>query len=272
MTIIILAFLLLSFSTVTILRQTANPDLPGAEAMSGMLEALEPYAEYIQFSLPLLALLLLIAALFNKRTGSSLEAKASELGTKTSELGEARVQIEELRQMKEALEEQYEAEKQRRGVLEADIQKADERIKELQGGKLKRDTVIDAELINLLGLLQEKGRFIDFVMGDISKYADDKIGAAARVVHQGCKELLMRYFTIAPVLEGNEGQEVTLGPDISRKEVRVIGGDIDKQDAKGRLLHRGWKAEEVRLPRLNEDAVSEGQSVISPAEIDLGKS
>ena len=41
-----------------------------------------------------------------------------------------------------------------------------------------------------LGLLQEKGRFVDFLMGDVGAFSDAEVGAAGRVLHEGCKAVL----------------------------------------------------------------------------------
>jgi hypothetical protein len=51
--------------------------------------------------------------------------------------------------------------------------------------------------LQLLGLLQRDARFIDFVEEDIAGYADADIGAAARLVHDGCRAALREHFTIS---------------------------------------------------------------------------
>jgi hypothetical protein len=43
----------------------------------------------------------------------------------------------------------------------------------------------EAEVVAFIGLLQEKGRLVDFLMDDVSLYDDSRVGAAARVVHFG---------------------------------------------------------------------------------------
>src|SRR5690349_12560463 len=47
----------------------------------------------------------------------------------------------------------------------------------------------EAEIVAFFALLQEKGRFVDFLMDDVTAYDDAQVGAAARVVHQGCREV-----------------------------------------------------------------------------------
>ena len=45
----------------------------------------------------------------------------------------------------------------------------------------------EAEIVSFLATLQERGRLVDFLMDDVTTYNDAQVGAAARVVHEGCK-------------------------------------------------------------------------------------
>jgi hypothetical protein len=45
----------------------------------------------------------------------------------------------------------------------------------------------EAEIASFLATLQDRGRLVDFLMEDITTYNDAQVGAAARVVHGGCK-------------------------------------------------------------------------------------
>ena len=64
--------------------------------------------------------------------------------------------------------------------------------------------------LQLLGLLQREARFVDFIQEDVAPYTDAEIGAAARVVHAGCRKVLGEHFTIAPVRPETEGARITL--------------------------------------------------------------
>src|SRR6188768_1875256 len=44
--------------------------------------------------------------------------------------------------------------------------------------------------LQLLTLLQREGRFVDFVQQEIATFSDADIGAAARVVHEGCRRAI----------------------------------------------------------------------------------
>ena len=57
----------------------------------------------------------------------------------------------------------------------------------------------EAEIVSLLAILQERGRLVDFLMEDITTYDDAQVGAAARVVHEGCKAALQEHFRIRSV-------------------------------------------------------------------------
>ncbi|PVY70124.1 uncharacterized protein DUF2760 [Cupriavidus alkaliphilus] len=120
--------------------------------------------------------------------------------------------------------------------------------------------------LQLLGLLQRDARFVDFVEEDIARYADAEIGAAARLVHDGCRAVLREHFTIRPVREEAEGSRVTLADGFDASAIRLTGNVVGSAPFHGAISHRGWKVEEVRLPRLAE---RHDASVIAPAEVEL---
>jgi uncharacterized protein DUF2760 len=126
----------------------------------------------------------------------------------------------------------------------------------------------EAEIVSFLATLQERGRFVDFVMEDISTYDDAQVGAAARVVHAGCKAAFREHFSISPVREENEGSSVTVATGYAADEYRLIGNIIGGGPFSGTLVHRGWKTGAVKLPRLVR--VDAGRlPTIAPAEIEL---
>jgi hypothetical protein len=120
--------------------------------------------------------------------------------------------------------------------------------------------------LQLLGLLQRDARFIDFVEEDVAGYTDADIGAAARVVHGGCRTVLREHFTIRPVREEAEGSRVTLPDGFDATAIRLTGNVVGKAPFTGSLSHRGWRVEDVRLPKL---AASHDTSVIAAAEVEL---
>lgn len=102
----------------------------------------------------------------------------------------------------------------------------------------------------LLGLLQKEGRVVDFLQQDLSGFSDHEVGAAARVVHAGCRQVLADHFTIVPVREEPEGSEITLAPGFDAACIRPTGNLVGDPPFTGRLVHRGWRVSEVRLPKV----------------------
>ncbi|WP_175717503.1 DUF2760 domain-containing protein [Burkholderia anthina] len=120
--------------------------------------------------------------------------------------------------------------------------------------------------LQLLGLLQRDARFIDFVEEDIAGYGDADIGAAARLVHDGCRAALREHFTIVPVRDEAEGSRVTLPAGFDATAVRVTGNVVGSAPFTGTVSHRGWRVADVRLPKLTG---SHDASVVAPAEVEL---
>jgi hypothetical protein len=124
----------------------------------------------------------------------------------------------------------------------------------------------ESEIVAFFGLLQEKGRLVDFLMDDIAGYEDAEVGAAARVVHQGCRQVLDEYFTISAISEAQEGTQVTLPAGYPPDQYRIVGKLAGEPPFTGTLLHKGWKTEAVKLPRI----VASGRlPAIAPAEVEL---
>lgn len=122
-------------------------------------------------------------------------------------------------------------------------------------------------VLTFLGSLQDKGRIVDFLMDDITAYSDAQVGAAARVVHQGCASVLKQHLTVSPIYPGSEGGQFTLNPGYSPSEWRLVGAVRGQPPFKGSVLHRGWKVERVDLSR--SIAPTSQTSVIAPAELEL---
>ena len=124
----------------------------------------------------------------------------------------------------------------------------------------------EGEIAAFLALLQEKGRLVDFLMEDLTTYDDAQVGAAARVIHQGCKEVLAEHFSITPVSGAEEGSRVTVPAGYAADEYRLIGKISGNPPFSGKLIHKGWRTEYVKLPRT---AKSDHLPTIAPAEVEL---
>lgn len=124
----------------------------------------------------------------------------------------------------------------------------------------------DTAALQLLGLLQREARFVDFVQEDVAGYADAEIGAAARVVHEGCRKVLREHFSIAPVRSESEGSRVTLAAGFDAAAVRLTGNVVGQAPFTGTLGHRGWRVDEVRLPQLTDRKAA---AIVAQAEVEL---
>ncbi len=120
--------------------------------------------------------------------------------------------------------------------------------------------------LQLLGLLQKEARFIDFAQEDVSQYSDADIGAAARVVHEGCRKVLRQHFVLDSVRAEPEGKRITLPKGFDAGSIRITGNIVGTAPFTGTLVHRGWKATEVKLPKITE---GHDVKIVAPAEVEL---
>ena len=120
--------------------------------------------------------------------------------------------------------------------------------------------------LQLLGLLQQEARFIDFIEEDLQHHADAEIGAAARVVHEGCRRVIKQHLQLEPVMSEHEGSSVTLEKGFNASEIRITGNIVGSPPFHGSLVHKGWKARDIRLPLMAE---GHDPHVLAPAEVEL---
>jgi hypothetical protein len=124
-----------------------------------------------------------------------------------------------------------------------------------------------ASALQLLSLLQREGRLVDFLQQDVTAFSDADVGAAARVVHEGCRKALHAHAQIEPVLVDDEGARVKLAAGFDADEVKLVGDVRGEPPYTGVLRHRGWRATKLELPQIigEHDA-----RVLAPAEVELG--
>lgn len=128
-----------------------------------------------------------------------------------------------------------------------------------------KETTPDAAL-QLLSLLQSQARFIDFIKEDIKGFSDADIGIAARVVHEGCNKAINEHFTLTPVRTEAEGGMITLPKGFDATSIRLTGNIVGEAPFSGTLIHKGWQATNVRLPKLTH---GHNANIIAPAEVEL---
>lgn len=125
----------------------------------------------------------------------------------------------------------------------------------------------EAEVIAVISALQSKGRLVDFLMDDISKYSDAQVGAAARVVHQGCKGAFEEFFSVEAIAAENEGATVSV-PANAGEQYRLVGSVSGEGPFSGKLVHKGWKASRVNLPRVTKSEAG-ALPPIAPAQVEI---
>jgi hypothetical protein len=108
---------------------------------------------------------------------------------------------------------------------------------------------------------------VDFFMDDVTGFNDAEVGAAARVVHQGCTAVLKEHLTIEPVAQEDEGTLLSMPEGYNAADFRLLGNVSGEPPYEGTLVHKGWRATRVNLPRTigNDDSLPN----IAAAQVEL---
>jgi Domain of unknown function (DUF2760) len=122
----------------------------------------------------------------------------------------------------------------------------------------------EAGALQLLSLLQREGRFVDFVQQDVVKFSDAEIGAAARLVHDGCRRALLAHAQVVSVRHEAEGAPLTL--DQATPDVKLVGNVAGSAPFRGVLRHRGWRVERLSLP---QSIGAHDPRLVAAAELEL---
>jgi len=125
---------------------------------------------------------------------------------------------------------------------------------------------VHASGLLLLGALQREGRLLDFLQQNVAGYSDEQVGAAARVVHGGCRKILQQYLELEPAAKQNEGERVELPKGFDAQRWRLTGNVAGEPPFRGTLRHHGWVARQVRLPAVSEAL---DPRILAPAEVEL---
>lgn len=118
----------------------------------------------------------------------------------------------------------------------------------------------------VLGLFQREGRLVDFLEQDITAFPDAEVGAAARLVHEGCRKALRGHATVSPVRSEPEDSVVTIEEGYDPNTLKLTGNVGSKPPYRGTLRHAGWRVSNFRLPvaLAGHDA-----TILAPAEVEL---
>ncbi len=106
-----------------------------------------------------------------------------------------------------------------------------------------------APALRLLALLQQEGRFIDFIQEDIDGYSDAQVGAAVRSIHAGCRKALRERIELRRIIADDDGSEVVIEPGFDPAAIRLTGNVAGTPPFRGALQHGGWRAAKISLPQ-----------------------
>jgi hypothetical protein len=118
----------------------------------------------------------------------------------------------------------------------------------------------------VLALLQRDGRLLDFLMEDLSAFTDAQIGAAARDIHDKCRQALLEHGEFKTVVDRKEDETITIPPGFDPGAIRLTGNLQGQPPFTGTVRHPGWKMKETKPPPLPPD--SDG-IILQPAEVEL---
>jgi len=125
---------------------------------------------------------------------------------------------------------------------------------------------VHASSLLLLSALQREGRLLDFLQQEVAGFSDEQVGAAARVVHNGCRKVVQQYFEFDPAAKETEGSEITVAKGFDPQRFRLTGNVAGQPPFRGTLRHHGWVARSIRMPSLSP---SLDPRLVAPAEVEL---
>ena len=120
--------------------------------------------------------------------------------------------------------------------------------------------------LHSLSILQREGRLLDFFDEDLSRYEDAQVGAAVRSIQEDCKKAVKKYIDPRPVLEGLEGDSVTIEEGFDINAISLVGKVVGAPPFTGVIRHPGWKAGKKDVPKLSD---VQDAAIMTPAEIEI---
>ena len=109
-----------------------------------------------------------------------------------------------------------------------------------------------------------EGRFVDFVQQELAAFGDADIGAAARVVHEGCRRAIRAHAKVVSVRNEAEGTTLTL--ERASADVKLVGNVAGSAPFRGVLRHKGWRVLGLTLPTV---VGAHDPTLVAPAELEL---
>ncbi|EOB3567678.1 hypothetical protein CRN61_30820 [Vibrio vulnificus] len=144
-----------------------------------------------------------------------------------------------------------------------EVEKVIEKVVEVQS---KLATASTDSAMQLLSIMQQEARLIDFLQEDLTAFSDEEVGAAARVIHSGGQKVLKEYVTLEAIRNEDEESRIVVEEGFNPQAIRLVGNVTGNAPFNGTLIHKGWKASAMSLPKLAENYDA---SIIAPAEVEL---
>jgi len=123
-----------------------------------------------------------------------------------------------------------------------------------------------APALRLLALLQQEGRFLDFIAEDIDAYSDEQVGSAVRSIHAGCRKALHERVEVQRILGDEDGSAVVVDKGFDAAAIRLTGNVTGEPPFRGTLQHGGWRVATISLP---EAPAAVDPHIIAPAEVEI---
>lgn len=125
---------------------------------------------------------------------------------------------------------------------------------------------VHASGLLLLSSLQREGRLLDFLQQDVTGFSDEEVGAAARIIHSGCKKILTQYLQLEPAVPQEEGASLTVPAGFDAQRIRLTGNVAGQPPFRGSLKHHGWVATQINFPTPSSTL---DPRILAPAEVEL---
>jgi len=146
------------------------------------------------------------------------------------------------------------------------MNKEEKKIAPTGPGKQERKRNERFRSLHLISLLQREGRLLDFFNEDLENFNNEQIGAAARKIHADCKTAIQKYIGPKPIMDQDEGENVTIAPGFDPASIKMTGNVSGKPPFQGTLQHRGWRCSKFEMPGLSN---VKDPNIIAPAEVEI---
>jgi hypothetical protein len=200
-----------------------------------------------------------------KKLETELEALAAKIEKSQEKMEQARKEKEKVAKKLKTTENQFNEMSDKYSELKEENERLSEDLRAAEADAKSGKHGIPPAAYQILYLFQKEGRFIDLMMEDISEFDDETLGGAIRPIHEGCHKILKERLIIEPVLNDEEGSEITI-EEADPESIKLSGNVPAEGPYKGELVHRGWRLKECHLPELVDGWTG---NVVAPAEIEI---